>query len=136
MEQYSPLIISTTAGPVPLDHVGFDPLVVAYVVGQRIVDAERMVSSLRLTDVRVTVSAHCQRGTTSRSGIITSGSGCGRSRSTTRMNNDDELLVRPRILPAVKTSTGFGRPYNGYYALKSGIHYILYYVELSYKSNK
>jgi len=52
----------------------------------RVDDVEELVSSLRLSDIRLSVSANCPRT----AGDITGG---------------HATVVRPRILPALKTST-------------------------------
>jgi hypothetical protein len=118
----------TAAAPVPLDYAGLDPYLVAGVLGQRVIDAERTVAALTLSDVRVTVSSYCPRGCIAdhRDDIVDRRTRSTGSTSAVRKSNaDDEVLVRPRILPAVKVASpsGSGRLHNGYHALKSGMYF-------------
>jgi hypothetical protein len=94
----------------PVDCSGLAARLVASVLRQRVVDAEKTVVALKLVDIRVSVSAHGPRGTPADQLSASSSIGT------------DEVLVRPRILPAVKSSltTGSTRPHNGYHLFKSG----------------
>lgn len=99
------IVADTDNVTTPVDCSGLSPRLVASVLRQRVVDAEKTVGALKLIDIRVSVSAHGPRGTPATVSVET-----------------DEVLVRPRILPAVKSSmtTGSTRHNNGYHLFKSG----------------